>query len=232
MLGKIFKDLFYVFYPILCNNCENYLNSNERLLCVKCRHDLPYSHYTQRNKNPVETMFFGRVPIEAGTSLFLFEQNGMAQTLIHKLKYQGKEEIGSFAGFLLGEELKKNNLYKKLDCIIPVPLLPKKQKKRGYNQLTKFAESLSKTLNVKINYNDLIKISGSETQTKKNKYDRWKNTTESFHLKNSENLENKHILLIDDVITTGATIEACIHELLKAKNTTIYVATIAHTANF
>ena len=232
MILELLKDVLYLFYPITCCNCDSYLKRNESLICVQCRHDLPLAHYTKHKDNPLETMFFGRIPITAGTSLFLFEQNGMAQTLIHKLKYQGKEKIGTFVGYLLGEELKKNKTYQNLDYIIPVPLHLKKQKQRGYNQLSKFGESLSETLRIPFKENILIKSSSSETQTKKNKFDRWKNATESFQLIATHFLENKHILLIDDVVTTGATLEACANELLKTKNIKISIATIAHTANF
>tara|TARA_B100000809_G_scaffold252838_2_gene288023 strand:- start:5169 stop:5867 length:699 start_codon:yes stop_codon:yes gene_type:complete len=232
MIAELLKDILYLFYPITCSNCDIYLKRNESLICIQCRHDLPYSHYTKHKENPVERLFFGRTPIQAGTSLFIFEQNGMAQTLIHKLKYQGKESIGNFAGYLLADELKKSLKYQNLDYIIPVPLHIKKQKKRGYNQLSEFGKSLSETLKIPFKENILLKISSSDTQTKKNKFDRWKNATESFQLLDVQFLENKHILLIDDVVTTGATLESCSNELLKIKNITISIATIAHTANF
>lgn len=232
MIPQFLKDILYLFYPATCSSCDGYLHKNEYLICVKCRHDLPYSHYTKHHNNPVETLFFGRIPLHTATALFLFEQNGMAQTLIHKLKYQGKEEIGSFTGFLLGEELKNNPKYKHIDYIIPVPLHRKKQKKRGYNQLSKFGKSLSTVLKIPYKENLLLKVSTSDTQTKKNRFDRWKNATESFQLTNTNFLKNKHILLIDDVVTTGATLESCANELLKTKNITISIATIAHTANF
>jgi len=232
MISELFKDLFYLFYPITCCNCNSNLSRNEFVLCVPCRHDLPYSHYTKHKNNPIETLFFGRIPVQAATSLFLFSQKGMGQKLIHQLKYQGKENIGKFAGFLLAEELIKSKRFQNLDCIIPVPLHRKKQQQRGYNQLTTFGKSLSETLKIPFKENLLIKTSSSTTQTKKNKFDRWKNTIESFELRDTTFLENKHILLIDDVVTTGATIEACAHTLQQPKNATLSIATIAHTINF
>ena len=132
----------------------------------------------------------------------------------------------------MAEEIKKSKRFQNLYCVIPVPLHPKKQLQRGYNQLSKFGESISELLKILYLENVLIKVATSTTQTEKNKFDRWKNTSESFQLTNPKLIENKHILLIDDVVTTGSTLETCAQELLKAKNTTISIATIAHTTNF
>lgn len=232
MILRSLKDILYVFYPKTCVTCQKYLHTNEALICVHCRHTLPYSHYTNRKINPFESIFFGRTPIKQATSLFIFEKHGMVQTLIHNLKYKGNEDIGSFCGYLLADILIKSKKYEQLDYIVPVPLHVKKQKKRGYNQLTKFGKSLAESLDVPFRENLLIKTNSSATQTKKNRFDRWRNTKESFLLTDTNALKNKHVLLIDDVVTTGATIEACVNALLQTKNITIYVATIAHTTNF
>jgi len=232
MILSSFQDIAHLFFPKLCIGCEKHLSYNNYLLCIDCLHDLPYAYYTNQKSNPIDQIFFGKINIKAATSLFLFEKKSVSQAIIHELKYKNNEKIGSFLGNLLTLEVSKKNEFLAIDYIIPVPLHPKKQKKRGYNQLSKLGQTLSKNLGVTFIENLLIKISSSETQTKKNKLDRWENAQELFLLTDVKKLENKNILLIDDVITTGATIEACAKELSKTKNITISIATIAHTINF
>ncbi len=231
MYTSIFSDILNLFYPNACVQCSKSLHTNETLLCIQCRHDLPYAYYHEKN-NPLKKLFFGKLPIVSATSLFLFHKNGTAQTLIHLLKYKQQEYIGSFLGYLLAEELKKNQLFDTIDMIIPVPIHQKRITKRGYNQLTLLGKTLSKELQIPFNESILIKTEPSRTQTLKNKLDRRKNTENSFKLTDTSVLENKKILLLDDVITTGATIEACARELLKTKNVAISIASVAHTPNF
>ncbi|MEI6865413.1 ComF family protein [Flavicella sp.] len=232
MIFSKFKDVLHLFYPNTCLGCNKHLSYYSTLLCVHCLHDLPYSYYSCWENNPIEQIFFGKISIQCATSLFLFQTNSSLKTLIHELKYKNNQLVGEFLGDLLLLDLSKSDQYKQLDCVIPVPLHPEKFKQRGYNQLSILGRTLSEGLSIPYMNKLLVKTNSSDTQTKMNKLDRWKNAQESFHLTDNKILENKNILLIDDVITTGATIEACVKELSKTKNISISIAAIAHTINF
>lgn len=177
----------------------------------------------------MEQAFYGRLPIASATSLFLFQQQGTAQKLIHALKYKNRTEIGDFVGELLYSEMTKSKRFEPFDCIIPVPLHQKKLKKRGYNQLTTFGNCLAKNFNIPYSPDVLIKTNASKSQTKKIRWDRFKNAATKFMLTDHRAFENKHVLLIDDVMTTGATLEACCQTLLQTKQIKLSIATIAYT---
>ena len=223
------NDIFNLFYPELCVICENSLVKGEKIICISCLSDLPVTNFCKIKNNSVETSFYGRIPIIEATSLFYYQKKGKVQKLIHQLKYKGNQEIGSVLGDWLGENMVLSERFKKPDCIIAVPLHPNKMQKRGYNQVTTFGQSLSKKLGIPIIENVLIKVSGSQTQTQKNRFERSTNVNEKFELVDKEVLNGKHILLIDDIITTGATLEACSIQLLRAKNIKISIATMAYT---
>jgi len=229
MKMQYLKDFFHLFYPKLCILCENKLVTNENYLCTYCRHDIPTIDYTDYRKNKITEIFYGRVPIEKGMSLFFFRKKGKVKDLIHQLKYNGNQEVSSFIGYWFGEILYENKEFKDVDYIIPVPLHKSKFKKRGYNQLTKFGTILSTILDIPYKEHLLIKTSSTETQTLKQRFDRFKNIETNFLLTDISFCKNKHILLIDDIITTGATLEACCNELLKTKGIKISIATMAFT---
>lgn len=226
---KVLNAIIELFYPTICYCCDNQLTEGEKHICVHCRFDLPTTNITDIQGNIVEQAFYGRIPIVAATSLFYFYKDGKIQKLIHQLKYRGEQNVGVFAGQWLGEEMINSERFTTVDCIIPVPLHKKKLKKRGYNQVEKFGKTLATKLNVSYIDNVLIKVSATKTQTHKMRFDRWKNVRELFTLQNQHLIHNKHILLIDDVITTGATLEACYKALNKAKGIQISIASIAYT---
>jgi len=223
------NDIFTIFYPEICLCCKNQLTTNEQLICIDCRHDLPLTDFTNKADNIVEKIFFGRVPVEEATSLLYFLKKGKVQELMHQLKYKNQQKVGTFIGDWLGEILVNSKRFKTIDCIIPVPLHKTKQQLRGYNQVTTFGKSLSKKLNIPFYEGVLLKTSATKTQTKKIRLDRWKNSEHQFILQKTNTLKNKHILLIDDIITTGATLEACITAFKTNKNIKISVATMAYT---
>ncbi len=232
MIKTNLNNLLHLFYPNTCVGCSKNLSFDNDLICIYCQHDLPHAYFTNQKNNLLEQVFFGKTNIKCATSLLLYESEGIVKKLIHELKYKRNQKIGVLFGELLANELKNSKRFQNLDCIIPVPLHPTKLKKRGYNQLSKFGDTLAKKLEIPFLENLLIKKNSTETQTKKNKYARLKNTEHSFEFAESFSLENKNILLIDDVITTGATLEACAKELSKKQHMDISIATIAYASKF
>jgi competence protein ComFC len=226
---RLLKDFFHLFYPKLCTVCEDKLVANETTICTLCRHDLPLIGFLDYKNNKVTQTFYGRILIEKAFSLLFYRKKGSTQILIHDLKYKENEEIGIFFGNWLGAILKENNEFKTIDYIVPVPLHPKKLRERGYNQVTKFGKTISKHLEIVYLEDYLIRISSTKTQTFKARFERFNNIDTKFLLTNPSFFNNKNILLIDDVITTGATLEACAKEFLKSKNCTVSILTMAYT---
>lgn len=226
---KILKDLLYLFYPKLCANCENQLVQNETILCTFCRHDLPLTNFTNYTENKISKVFYGRVTIEKAYSLLFFRKKGITKKLIHELKYKGNQDIGVLFGNWLGALLAENKEFSDVDFIVPVPLHKKRKKERGYNQVFKFGYFLSKHLTIQLIEEKLIRTSYSKTQTFKSRFERFKDLETKFLLNDTSFFKNKHVLLIDDVITTGATLEACAKELQKTPKIKISILTIAFT---
>lgn len=227
---QFLKDIYSLFYPKICVCCKNLLIPNEDLICTICRHDLPVICYTDFKKNKITELFYGKIPIEMANSLLQFQKDGKTQELIHQLKYHGQQEIGTFLGNWWGTILHQKGIFEEIDIIIPIPLHKKRLRQRGYNQLTTFGESLGSQLNIPFNGSLLKRSSATATQTFKNKTERYSNVFYNFYVKKGKcTLENKHVLLIDDVITTGSTLEACCTELLKIEGINISLLTIAFT---
>ena len=225
----MFHDFINLMYPRLCHICEAELLANENILCTSCLHDLPLTNFHQDNENSLRKVFYGRVKIESAVALLHFRKKASAQKLIHDLKYRGHQEIGTYFGKWLGAELADVENFKNISAVIPVPLHPSKLKIRGYNQVTKFGEEISKALNANFFEDILIEVSAAESQTLKNRIARWGKIEESLQIQNSEKIENNHILLVDDLVTTGSTIEACVHKLQEIPGIKISVATLAFT---
>lgn len=221
------QNLIDLFFPKVCLACANTLTDNEAYVCTPCRHDLPVTNIHLEDSDEVKKALYGRVKLEEGTALLRFQKKGIVQHLIHNLKYKGHEEVGQFLGDWLGEELKSLKSYQTIDTVIPVPLHKNKLKKRGYNQVTLFAKAIADSLNANFEDDVLIKITNTKSQTTKSRLSRWNAKDEIFSIQNLEKINNKHILLVDDLLTTGATLEACVNQLLKAKNVKISVATMA-----
>jgi ComF family protein len=223
------KNIYELFYPALCACCNNTLTSNELTICINCRHDLPHTNFTNEENNLVEKSFYGRIQIESATALFYFFKKGNIQNLMHALKYKNQQQVGTLLGNWLGDEMSQSNRFSSIDYIIPVPLHKNKLKTRGYNQVSYFGKSIAKSLNIPFNETILTRVSYTKTQTKKIRFDRWNNVQELFFVEDQKALENKHILLIDDIITTGATLEACCKAFEKTKNLKISIACMAYT---
>jgi ComF family protein len=200
---------------------------NEVYICTNCRHDLPLTNFHFEDPDQVKKVFYGRVKLENATSLLRFQKKGIVQQLMHNLKYKGHQEVGKFLGEWLGEELRSIAEYNEIDVVVPVPLHRRKLRKRKFNQVSLFANEIANSLNAKCLENVLIKTNNAASQVKKNRLARWNSNDEIFSIQNLSLIDSKHVLLVDDIITTGATIEACANQLLKAKNVKISVASMA-----
>lgn len=188
---------------------------------------LPETNFHMEKDNKVYQVFWGRAPLEHATAYCYYKKGGSIQKLIHQLKYQGHPEIGIFLGKLYGSKLIENNSYSNIDGIIPIPLHKKKQIKRGFNQAEKIAQGLSESMGIEKNIKVVFRVRASSTQTKKNRYNRWENVEEIFQVIEPERYKGKHFLLVDDVITTGATMEACLQALQVIPEVKLSVCAIA-----
>jgi ComF family protein len=205
------------------------LLQNEKVICTFCRHDLPLTNFKSYTRNKVSSIFSGRITIEKAYALLFFRKQGITKNLIHDLKYRGNEGVGVFFGNWIGEIVVKNKEFSTVDFIVPVPIHAKKKKIRGYNQVTKFGECLSMHLKVPLNEDILIRQSATKTQTLKSRFERFNDLESKFLARNTSIFKEKHILIIDDIITTGATLEACAKELLKTPGIKISILTMAYT---
>jgi ComF family protein len=228
---NLWNDFVSLFFPVTCVSCGKALYRNENNICTYCLYHLPKSNFHLSNDNPVAKIFWGRINIRSAAAFYTFNKGGKVQQLIHQLKYKGQQQVGISLGKLYGYELRNCLDFNGIDVIIPVPLHAKRQRKRGYNQSACFAEGLAETMQLAIDSTVLFRSAASETQTKKTRFTRWKNVESIFYVKNEHQILNKHILLVDDVITTGATLEACAQVLLKVNGVKVSVATIAYASN-
>ncbi|MFI5163654.1 MAG: ComF family protein [Bacteroidia bacterium] len=223
------NDFLSLIFPKVCAACGKSLFKSEECICTYCLYHLPKTNFHLYADNPVIRLFWGRTTISSASSLYSFSKGSKVQQLIHQLKYRGKKEIGVSLGKYYGKELKTSPLFSSATLVIPVPLHQKKLKKRGYNQSETFARGIAEAMEAESGSDILIRTYASETQTKKSRYARWKNVEEIFQVISPEKIEGKHILLVDDVVTTGSTLEACANRILEVPNTRVSVATIAST---
>lgn len=226
-IKRLTADLVGLLFPELCNACGNNLNHGEKEICIECLLDLPYTDYHLHAENRVAKQFWGRLPCNAATAMLYFKKGTKVQHLIHNLKYNAKIEVGTTLGRLLGERLAQSELFKSIDLIVPVPLHSKKLKSRGYNQSEYIAKGLAEVLNLPVSTLNLIRDKATATQTRKTRYFRFENMQTVFNVINPEQIENLHVLLVDDVITTGATLEACGNALLNCGIKKLSIATVA-----
>ena len=222
------SDIASLIYPRVCVACNGNLFKHEQHICNKCYITLPKTNYHLQKDNPLQRIFFGRAEVSAASSFLFFHKKGMVQKMLHALKYKGKPEVAQLLGKWYAEDLKQNNTLPAFDYIIPVPLHKKRQQKRGYNQSEYFAKGLNEILGIPILTNVLTKKHFTETQTHKTREERTENIMQSFSIENVEVINNKNILLVDDVITTGATLEACMIQLQKSATVNVSVASIAY----
>jgi ComF family protein len=223
-MNSFINSFFQLFYPKYCLSCNKSIYNNKSILCESCYSQLSFTYYSSFIDNPLYEKFIGQANIEYAFALCYFYKGGILQDCLHALKYKGRKDVGVFFGKLIGNEL--SNINTPIDLIIPVPLHPKKEKIRGYNQSEMIAKGISKVLNVPINTNDVVRTKFTETQTKKTKWERYDNLNGVFAIKNTQTFANKHLLIVDDVITTGATTVSLIELFKNIPNTKVSVACV------
>ena len=220
-------DFFNLMYPDLCIVCGENLHKNEQHLCLTCLNNIPKTNFHLHTDNLIEKRFWAKVPIYRGTAFFFFQKGSAFQKLLHSLKYRGDKEIGQVMGKYAAVDLLDSDDFSSVDVIVPVPLHPKKLKKRGYNQSEWIGKGLSEILKVPQDITTLKRIKENTTQTRKSVFERYENTEGIFELSDKAALADKHILLVDDVLTTGSTLEACIRELSQINGIKISIFTLA-----
>lgn len=209
-------------------SCNNLLVKHEELVCNHCYISLPRSDFHLEVNNELERVFAGRIPVVKAASYYLFEKSGRVQRVLHSIKYKKNRQLAEQIGSWYAQSLKDCKEVTGADVIIPVPLHPEKQKQRGFNQSEAFAAGLGKELEIPLDTVSLLRSKYTETQTRKNKFARWENVEGKFELKNPELLKNKTVIIVDDVITTGATIDACSEALRIAEGIKIVVLSLAY----
>lgn len=228
-LKTLAADLFQLLFPNLCNACAQPLLKTEKLLCLTCRFDLPYTDFHLFADNPVAKQLWGRMPCANAMAMLYFRKGSRVQRILHNLKYRGKPELGYLLGEMLGERILLSTPYWKIDLIMPVPLHRKRERSRGYNQSLCIAEGLGATLQLSVCKNVLVKTKATSSQTKKGRFSRYENLKSAFTVQDDLTLAGKNILLVDDVITTGSTLEACATALYAAGIKDLSIAAVAFT---
>ena len=227
LLKHIFADTLHLFYPHTCPGCGSDLLENDQLLCLKCINELPHTGFAPFANNPVEKHFTGRLRLAAAHSEFYFSKGTLLQHLIHQLKYKANTDIGIYLGELMGNSILKSGRFNTIDALIPLPLYAKKERQRGFNQAAVICKGLSVALNIPTLIDYVTRERSTETQTRKHRTERWENVNESFAIRNRQALHGKHLLLVDDVVTTGASLEACGTIILRETNARLSIATLA-----
>ncbi|CAN5855885.1 ComF family protein [soil metagenome] len=227
---NIFADTMHLFYPHICAGCGSDLISKDNLLCITCISDLPHTHFELHENNPIEKIFTGRMPVRAAHSEFYFSKGQLVQHLIHLLKYKGNKAIGHYMGELLGNSILQGGRFSNIDFLVPLPLYADKELRRGYNQAEIICKGIHAATKIPIMVNNVVRKRPTETQTRKHRAERWQNVAGSFRIEHAHKLIGKNILLVDDVITTGATLEACGQFILQIPGTSVSFAALAHAS--
>jgi ComF family protein len=221
-------DFVNLLFPRLCQACASNLLGTEELICTSCLYNLPYTNFQFQPDNMVAQQFWGKIDLQYAYALLYFEKGGKVQHLMHQFKYQGMQKIGNKLGGISGQKLLQNTQLQPVDMVIPVPLHKSRLRERGYNQSANFAHGLAAKLAAQVEEHNLIRTVKTATQTHKNRFARFENMQQVFAVKQPERLENKHVLLVDDIITTGSTLEACAQELLKVPGLKLSIAAMAY----
>lgn len=225
-MSGLWNDLLELFFPSLCVTCGKKLLSQEKYVCLDCRSDFPRTNFHRETENKVAQLFWGRVEVELATSFLYFRKGSRYQRLVHFLKYKGLKELGPEIGNIFGQEL-LSSPFGDVEVVVPVPLHPKKLRQRGYNQSEWIARGIAEAMQKPLSAANLQRVRFTPTQTRKTRFERWRNVEGIFAVENPEEFAGKHLLLVDDVVTTGSTLEAAAFALLQAGAARVSIATLA-----
>ncbi|WP_106829482.1 ComF family protein [Parabacteroides pacaensis] len=223
----IWNDLLNLFFPKLCLLCKTPLVEGEEHICLHCLYQLPLTHYEKTDNNPTEQLFTGKIPIKRANSFLRYEKGSNVQKLIHSLKYKDNKELGYYLGKLAALKIQQSGIYKSVNLLVPVPLHPRKKRKRGYNQAEWIAKGIASILKIPVNADNLKRVHSTKTQTRKSVYERWTNVQNIFKVEQPEIFENQHVLLVDDVITSGSTMGACAQAIINNSITDISIFSLS-----
>jgi len=222
------RDFINFLFPLECVACKKSLVVGEEYFCINCYLELPKTQYHLYIDNPVLRSFTGRFPLEKGAAWLQFQKGGVIQAAMHAIKYQNRPKLGAFLGTKAASEWQDSDFFRDIDLIVPVPLHWRKRMKRGYNQASHIAQGLSEVLNIPVDESFLYRAQYRNSQTRENRFKRWSNVNSVFALKAHLAVTDKHILLVDDVLTTGATLEACLRVMAEMHGCKFSVFTLAH----
>jgi len=226
---SVFSDFLHLFFPHNCFGCGSDVLENDQLLCLRCLTELPSTNFFNQPTNPVEKSFYGRIAVRNAASAYFFTKDSLLQHLINQLKYRGQKDLGVYLGKLLGLQILQSERFNNVDVLVPLPLNPKREKKRGYNQAAEICKGIAQVWPKPVIENVVTRKIYTETQTQRSRISRWENMEGVFAVVEPSALQGKHVLLVDDIVTTGATLEACGSEILKIPGTTLSIATLAYT---
>jgi ComF family protein len=228
-ISSVFSAFSHLLYPSLCFGCGDNEIGEHEFICIRCLSALPYTQFEKTRNNPIEKLFWGRTHIKFACSTFYYVEQTPLQQLIHQVKYKEQQKLGIYLGTAMGNLLNPVFNENEVDLLIPMPLHPKKLKKRGYNQASLLCDGISTITGRKYDEEVLVRTENTSTQTKKSRLERWGNVHTVFSVNDSNKIRDKHILLVDDVITTGASTEACAQTLLNAGSKSVAICSLAFT---
>ena len=230
-LAEMGTSLLHLAFPHICQSCGTDVIDVKHQLCIRCLAAMPRTDFEKHADNPVERAFWGRLQIQSGAAQYYFTKESGMQDLMNAFKYRGNKELGLYLGQLLGHALKERKRFDAIDALIPLPLFASKERARGFNQSLILCQGITQVWDKPIFSDVVVRKEATESQTKKNRVERWLNMKGRFEITKPKAIEGKHVLLIDDVITTGATLEACGREIIEAPNATLSIATLCYASN-